>query len=108
MKFDRTYAEKGKYSFAEMQKAEKEVFEKKIKQYEKLNWQEFRAHGGAKCKIYHEGRNLPRRNLSSLSQDIKDSPIWRFRINRTIRVLGYEYEIGDIFFMVWIDRAHRL
>ena len=95
---------KGKFSQQKGTSKKIERLKNKLQEYMELTLEQFRQHPGAKLKIYTPQKNElhpPQR----LSQDIKNTPIWRFRINNKIRVLGYMED--NVFLIIWVDWEHQ-
>jgi len=68
--------------------------------------------GGAKPKPLKSSWNSYNnwKKSKGVSEDVADSPVWRFKINQKIRVFAILNEITEnnvIAFILWIDPNHK-
>ena len=106
--FSRDYlVQKGAFGWKKGGIQQKKVLERKLNEYGNLTLQEFRTYSSAKLKIFSPSRSLsfPKSARNVISQEIMET-LWRFRVDRKIRVLGCLQE--HIFYIVWIDWSHDI
>ena len=96
-----------KRAFRKPSDAEIQTIKKECNTYSNAGYESFIT-GNAKPKPWNSYNNW--KKPKGLSEDVADSPVWRFKINQKIRVFAILNEITEnnvIAFILWIDPNHK-